>query len=158
MAESMTKNEILGRMRDEGFTSVVLNRLENLLAASGGDLAEFVKLSRGQLMGLYNKNNPDAKEKGLGANTFKAFDKFIRLYKGALSDAKQIAKETVKAQEARAAEKAAMRQEILDREINFETVTAAMAALGVLKIDKCSLGRLLDMYDLAAASTKGGQE
>ena len=150
----MTRNEIFGRMRDEGYTAVLVNRIENLLDAAGGDVAEFAKLSHGRLMGLYNDGNPNATEKGLGKGTFKAFDRFVEIWKGSLYDAKQIARETVKAQEAREAEKAVMRQEILDREIGFDILTSAMAALGTLKLDKCSLGRLLDMYDLASGTSK----
>lgn len=154
MSEGMTRNEILGRMRDEGYTAVLVNRVEALLDAAGGDIAEFAKLTRGQLMGLYNKGNPNSTEKGLGEGTFKAFDRFVRIWKDSLSDLKQIARETVKAQEAREAEKAALRQEILDREVSFDVLTSAMAALGTLKLDRCSLGRLLDMYDLASGTSK----
>ena len=154
MSEGMTRNEILGRMRDEGYATVLVNRIENLLDAAGGDIAEFAKLNRGQLMGLYNNGNPNSTEKGLGGGTFKAFDRFVRIWKDSLSDLKQIARETVKAQEAREAEKAAMRQEILDREVDFNVLTNAMAALGTLKLEKCSLGRLLDMYDLASGASK----
>lgn len=152
--KGMTRNEILGRMRDEGYAAVLVNRIESLLDAAGGDIAKFAELSRGQLMGLYNNKNPYSMKKGLGDNTFKAFDRFVRIWKDSLSDAKQIAKETVKAQEAREAEKAAMRQEILDREVSFDVLTSAMAALGTLKLDRCSLGRLLDMYDLASGTSK----
>jgi uncharacterized membrane protein len=154
MSEGMTRNEILGRMRDEGYATVLVNRVEALLDASGGDIAEFAKLTRGQLMGLYNRGNPNSTEKGLGGGTFKAFDRFVRIWKDSLNDVRQIARETVKAQEAREAEKAAMRQEILDREVIFDVLTSAMAALGTLKLDRCSLGRLLDMYDLASGNAK----
>lgn len=149
---AMSKNEILGRMRDEGFATVLVNRVGGLLEASGGDIAEFAKLTRGQLMGLYNKGNPDTVEKSLGEGTFKAVDRFVKIWKDSLNDAKQIALETVRAQEAREAEKAAMRQEILEREMDFETLTSAMAALGTLKMTRCSLGRLIDMYDLASGA------
>lgn len=152
--KGMTRNEILGRMRDEGYATVLVNRIGSLLDAAGGDIAEFAKLNRGQLMGLYNKGNPDSTEKGLGAGTFRAFDRFVGIWKDSLNDVKQIARETVKAQEAREAEKAAMRQEILDREVSFDILTSAMAALGTLKLDRCSLGRLLDMYDLASGTSK----
>lgn len=152
--KGMTRNEILGRMRDEGYAVVLINRIESLLDAAGGDIAKFAELNRGQLMGLYNNKNPNSVKKGLGDNTFKAFDRFVRIWKDSLSDAKQIARETVKAQEAREAEKAAMRQEILDREVSFDVLTSAMAALGTLKLDRCSLGRLLDMYDLASGTSK----
>ena len=154
MSEGMTRNEILGRMRDEGYTTVLVNRIESLLDAAGGDIAEFAKLNRGQLMGLYNNGNPASTEKGLGGGTFKAFDRFVKIWKDSLNDVRQIARETVKAQEAREAEKAAMRQEILDREVDFNVLTNAMAALGTLKLEKCSLGRLLDMYDLASGNAK----
>lgn len=154
MSEGMTRNEILGRMRDEGYATVLVNRVEALLDASGGDIAEFAKLTRGQLMGLYNRGNPNSTEKGLGGGTFKAFDRFVKIWKDSLNDVRQIARETVKAQEAREAEKAAMRQEILDREVDFNVLTNAMAALGTLKLEKCSLGRLLDMYDLASGNAK----
>lgn len=152
--KGMTRNEILGRMRDEGYAAVLVNRIESLLDAAGGDIATFAGLTRGQLMGLYNNKNPYSVKKGLGDNTFKAFDRFVRIWKDSLNDAKQIARETVKAQEAREAEKTAMRQEILNREVSFDILTSAMAALGTLKLDKCSLGRLLDMYDLASGTSK----
>lgn len=144
-----TKNEILGFLKDSGMSAVLRNRLENLLEnAFDGDIAKFANASHGELMKAY-KETTESKV-SLSKGTFQAHDEFAKAYRRSLSDARALAKETVKAQEAKEAEKAAMRQEILEREIDFEVLTSAMAALGTLKITKSSLGRLLDMYDLAA--------
>lgn len=153
----MTNNEILGRifgrMKDEGVSQVLLNRLQALLDAFGGNIPQFVAATRGQLQATYNKLTPEA-AKGLSSGTFAAHERFVKLYKDSQAEAREVAKATVEAQEAREAEKAAMRQEILNRSIDFEAMTSAMAALGTLKLTSCSLGRLLDMYDLAKGGAK----
>lgn len=153
----MTNNEILGRifgrMKDEGVSQVLLNRLQSLLDAFGGNIPQFAAATKGQLQATYNKITPGC-EKGLSNGTFAAHERFVKLYKDSQAEAREVAKATVEAQEAREAEKAAMRQEILNRSIDFEAMTSAMAALGTLKLTSCSLGRLLDMYDLAKGGAK----
>lgn len=155
----MTNNEILGRifgrMKDEGVSQVLLNRLQLLLDAFGGNIPQFAAATKGQLQATYNKMTPNA-EKGLSSGTFTAHERFARLYKESQAEAREVARETVKAQEAREAEKAAMRQELLDRVVDFDALTSAMAALGTLKLTSCSLGRLLDTYELAASAKGGG--
>lgn len=155
----MTNNEILGRifgrMKDEGVSQVLLNRLQSLLDAFGGNIPQFVAATRGQLQATYNKLTPEA-AKGLSSGTFAAHERFVRLYKESQAEAREVAKATVEAQEAREAEKAAMRQELLDKVVDFDTLTNAMAALGTLKLASCSLGRLLDTYELAASAKGGG--
>lgn len=148
-----TKNELLGRLKDEGFSTVIVNRIESLLEVYNDNLPQFVAATRGQLQAAYNKICPDG-SKGLAKGTYDAFDRLVKLYKDSLASERQLAKETVAAQEAREAEKAAMRQELLDRVVDFDALTSAMAALGTLKLTSCSLGRLLDMYDLAKGGAK----
>lgn len=153
-----TKNELLGRLRDEGVPEMMVGRVERLLGVYNDNIPQFIIATEGQLQAAYNKLNPPQpgkQVKGLGRNTYDAFNRFVKLYKDSLNTERQIAKATVEAQEAREAEKAAMRQELLDKVVDFDTLTNAMAALGTLKLTSCSLGRLLDTYELAA-SAKGG--
>lgn len=152
-----TKYELLGRLRDEGVPEMMVGRVERLLGVYNDNIPQFIIATEGQLQAAYNKLNPPVagkQVKGLGKNTYDAFNRFVKLYKDSLNTERQIAKETVAAQEAREAEKAAMRQEILDKVVDFEALTSAMAALGTLKLTSCSLGRLLDMYDLAKGGAK----
>jgi len=154
---SASKNEILGRLRDEGVEEVMVNRIERLLGVYNDNIPQFVIATEGQLQAAYNKLNPPKPGKtvkGLGSGTYAAFNRFVKIYKDSLYSDRQIAKETVAAQEAREAEKAAMRQEILDKVVDFDALTSAMAALGTLKLTSCTLGRLLDMYELAKGGAK----
>lgn len=141
------KETLLGQLRDSGLSALIVNRIEQLLEMFGNNIPQFCSLSKGALEGAYVRSHPGSK--GLGKTTYDAFDRFVRLYRQSLYEAKDVARKTVAAQEAREAEKASMRQELLDREIEFDALTNAMAALGTLKLQKCSLGRLLDMYELA---------
>ena len=141
------KETLLGQLRDSGLSALVVNRVEQLLGMFGDNIPQFCSLSKGALEGAYVRSHPGSK--GLGQATYDAFDSFVRLYKQSLCEAREAARKTVEVQEAREAEKASMRQELLDREIEFDALTNAMAALGMLKLQKCSLGRLLDMYELA---------
>lgn len=147
-----SKNEILGRLRDEGVEEMMVNRMERLLGVYNDNIPQFVIATEGQLQAAYNKLNPPKPgkaAKGLGSGTYAVFNRFVKIYKDSLYSERQVAKATVEAQEAREAEKAAMRQELLDKVVDFDALTSAMAALGTLKLTKCSLGRLLDMYELA---------
>ena len=153
-----TKNELLGRLRDEGVEEKMVCRIERLLGVFNDNLPQFTIATEGQLQAAYNKLNPPKPGKivrGLGQGTYTVFNRFVKLYKDSLYSERQVAKATVEAKEAREAEKAAMKQEILDKTVDFDTLTNAMAALGTLKLTSCSLGRLLDTYELAA-SAKGG--
>ena len=141
------KETMLGQLRDSGLSALVVNRIEQLLGMFGDNIPRFCSLAKGALEGAYVRSQPGSK--GLGKATYDAFDSVVRLYKQSLCEAKEVARKTVEVQEAREAEKASMRQELLDREIEFDALTNAMAALGMLKLQKCSLGRLLDMYELA---------
>lgn len=146
--ENIGKEALLGRLRDEGFSAKVVNRLEQLLGAFGNNIPQFCSLDKGKLTGAYNSICPKG-EKGLGDKTWTAYSRFCTIYRESKYDAKQTAKAVVEEQERKEAEKAKLRQELLDREVEFDALTAAMAALGTLKLQKCTLGRLLDMYDLA---------
>ena len=147
--EEAGKETLLGQLRDEGCTPYLVNRIEELLDAFHGNVAQFCAATRGQLNATYIKTHPETKLKGLGDKTFEVFDRFVRLWKQSRFDARQIARATVEAQEAKAAEQEAMRLEILDRELEFDAVTSAMAALETLGVRKCRLGRLLELYDMA---------
>ena len=146
--ENIGKEALLGQLRDGGFSAVVVNRLNDLLGMFGNNIPQFVALTKAALEAAYVKSHPGTK--GLGTETYKAFEALVRMYKTGLCDARATAKAVVAEQERREAEKAELRQEILDREVEFDALTAAMAALGTLKLQKCSLGRLLDLYELAA--------
>lgn len=143
------KEALLGQLRDEGFTSVLVNRVEELLGAFNGNIPQFCAATRGQLSATYIKLHPETKLKGLGDRTFEVFDRFVKLWRESQFDARQVAKATVEAQEAKAAEREAMRLELLDREVEFGAMTNAMAALETLGAKKCKLGRLLELYDMA---------
>lgn len=147
--EEAGKETLLGQLRDEGRTPYLVNRVEELLDAFNGNIPQFCAATRGQLNATYVKTHPETKLKGLGEKTFEVFDRFVQLWKQSRYDAKQIAKAAVEAQEAKAAEKEAMRLELLDREIEFGAMTSAMAALETLGAKKCKLGRLLELYDMA---------
>jgi len=146
MAE-IGKEALLGQLRDEGYTSVLVNRIEELLEVFNGNIPQFCAATRGQLNAAYNKNHPG--EKSLGTKTYDVFERFVRLWKQAQYDARQVARETVEEQKRKEAEKASMRLELLAREIDFDAMTAAMAALGTLGLKVCTLGRLLEMHDMA---------
>ena len=147
--EEAGKETLLGQLRDEGCTPYLVNRVEELLKAFNGNVAQFCAATRGQLNATYIKTHPETKLKGLGEKTFEVFDRFVQLWKQSRFDARQVAKATVEAQEARAAEKEAMRLELLDREVEFGAMTSAMAALETLGAKKCKLGRLLELYEMA---------
>lgn len=147
-----SKNEILGRLRDEGVEEKMVSRMEKLLGVYNDNIPQFIIATEGQLQAAYNKLNPPKPGKtvrGLGNGTYAVFNRFVKIYKDSLYTDRQVAKETVAAQEAREAEKAAMRQELLDKVVDFDALTNAMASLGVLKLTSCTLGRLLDTYELA---------
>ena len=154
MSETTGKEALLGHLRDAGVSVVIVNRIEELLGGEPfkGDLERFCGASHGDISAAYVATHPNAKLKGVGQNTFDAFDLFVRLWKQSRFEVKQLARATVEAQEARAAEKEAMRLELLDREVEFDAVTSAMAALETLGVRKCTLGRLLDLYDVAKAA------
>ena len=147
--EMIGKEAILGQLRDEGFEAMTVNRVEKLLDAFGGNIQQFVGATRAQLESTYVKKlNPNGKM-GLGDKTWETFERFGAIWRKSRLDAKQVAKATVEAQEAKAAEKEAMRLELLDREVEFGAMTSAMAALETLGAKKCKLGRLLELYDMA---------
>lgn len=145
------KETILGRLRDEGFSVMVVNRIDQLLGAFGNNIPQFCSLDKGKLTGAYNSISPEG-EKGLGNKTWTAYGRFCAIYRESKYDAKQTAKAVVEEQERKEAEKAKLRQEILDRKVDFDTLTNAMAALGTLSIKECALGKLLEMYEMAKAA------
>ena len=155
MSEIIGKETILGQLRDEGFTPVLVNRVEELLGVFNGNIPQFVAATRGQLNAAYNKLNPSGKM-GLGEKTWEVFKRFCAVWRQSQYDAKQIAKATVEEQERKEAERAEMRDELLERKVDFDTLTSAMAALGTLGIKECALGKLLEMYEMAEAA-KGGE-
>lgn len=147
--KAVGKEAILGQLRDEGYEAVIVNRIENLLRAFGDNVQQFAGATRGQLEATYvQKLNPKGKM-GLGDKTWDAHQRFGAIWRKSRLDAKQVARSVVEAEEAKAAEKEAMRLEILDREVEFGAMTSAMAALETLGAKKCRLGRLLELYDMA---------
>lgn len=159
-AETIGKETLLGQLRDSGFTAVVVNRIGELLDAyvrGGGTLQQFCGgLEKGRLWKLYAELRPEG-DRGMGDKTWVAYKRFCAIWREAQSDAKETAKAVVEEQERREAEKARLREELLDRVVDFDTLTSAMAALGTLGIRECALGKLLEMYEMAKAAKGGGQ-
>lgn len=155
--EPIGAKAILGQLTDEGFSAVLVNRVEELLSVFNGNIAQFAVATRGQLNAAYAKTHPETKFKGLGAKTFNVFDRFVAIWKQSKFDARQVAKATVEEQERKEAERAEMRNELLERKVDFDTLTSAMAALGTLGIKECTLGKLLEMYEMARAAKGGAQ-
>lgn len=155
------KESILGRLRDERKFSVVLvNRIEELfdefMKTAGATIEKFCNLDKGKLWGIYNGLHPEG-NRGAGEGTWKAFQRFCAIWRELQCDARQIAKATVEEQERKEAERASMREELLERKVDFDTLTNAMAALGTLGIKECAIGKLLEMYEMAKAAKGGAQ-
>lgn len=150
------KETILGRLRDEGFSTVLVNRVEELLAAFGNNIPQFCALSKGKLAGAYNTLHPEG-ARGMGAQTWKTFERFVAIWRELQCDARATAKAVVEEQERKEAERAEMRNELLERKVDFDTLTNAMAALGTLGIKECAIGKLLEMYEMAKAAKGGAQ-
>lgn len=155
MAE-IGKETILGRLRDEGYATVLVNRIDELLKAFGNNIPQFCALTKGRLAGAYNTLHPEG-DRGVGAKTWKVFERFCAIWRELQCDARETAKAVVEEQERKEAERAEMREGILSSGINFDAMTSAMAALGTLGLKSCSLGKLLEMHDLALqAAQKDG--
>lgn len=155
--EPIGAKAILGQLTDEGFSAVLVNRVEELLSVFNGNIAQFAIATRGQLNAAYAKAHPETKFKGLGAKTFNVFDRFVAIWKQSKFDARTAAKAVVEEQERKEAERAEMRNELLDGIVDFDALTAAMAALGTLGLKSCSLGKLLEMHAMALKARGGGQ-
>ena len=155
MAE-IGKETILGRLRDEGFAPVMVNRIEELLQAFGNNIPQFCALSKGKLSATYNAMHPEGAH-GIGAKTWRIFERFCAIYRELQCDARATAKAVVEEQERKEAERASMREELLERKVDFDTLTSAMAALGTLGIKECAIGKLLEMYEMAKAAKGGAQ-
>ena len=147
MGEEMGKEALLGRLRDEGFSPVLVNRMDELLEVFNGNIPQFIIATRGQLNAAYNKTHPG--EKSIGAKTYAVFDRFVQLWKQSRLEVRQVARAAEDERERREAERASMRSELLERDIDFDAMTAAMAALGTLGLRQCALGKLLEMHDMA---------
>lgn len=156
MSEALGKEALLGRLRDEGFTAVLVNRIAELLSVFNDNIPQFAAATKGQLNAAYAKLHPEAKQKNLGDRTYDVFDRFVKIWKESRFEAKQVAKAAVEEQERREAERAAMRVELLDRIVNFDAMTASMAALETLGLKECSVGKILEMHDMALKA-KGAQ-
>lgn len=152
MGETLGKEAILGRLRDEGFTAVLVNRVAELLSVFNDNIPQFAAATKGQLNAAYAKLHPEPKQKNLGERTYDVFDRFVRIWKESRFEARQVAKAAVEEQERREAERAAMREELLDRKVDFDALTSAMAALGTLGVKECAIGKLLEMYEMAKAA------
>lgn len=150
------KETILGRLRDEGFSAVLVNRVEELLAAFGDNIPQFCALTKGRLAGAYNTLHPEG-ERGMGAQTWKTFERFCAIWRELQCDARATAKAVVEEQERREAERASMRNELLDGVVDFDALTTAMAALGTLGLKSCELGKLLEMHAMALKARGGTQ-
>ena len=75
-----TKNELLGRLRDEGVEEKMVCRIERLLGVFNDNLPQFTIATEGQLQAAYNKLNPPKPGKivrGLGQGTYTVPDHFM---------------------------------------------------------------------------------
>lgn len=144
----VSKNELLGALKDMGHSPTVVNRIEKLLGVFENNVPQFAGATTAQVLAAYRKVC-DKSSVDLGKASYAAFNDFVALYKKRMLDVRQVAQETVRATEAKAAEKSALKSELLSKDIDFDTLTTALAALGTLRIQKCSLGKILDMYDMA---------
>jgi len=153
MAE-IGKETILGRLKDEGFATVLVNRIEELLQAFGNNIPQFCSLSKGKLAGTYNTLHPDG-DRGVGAKTWKVFERFCAIYRELLADARATARAVVDEQERREAEKAEMKSELLERELAAEHIIVALDVLERLGQKTFPLRDLLEFHDRAARA-KGG--
>ncbi len=154
--ETLGRQALFGQLRDAGLSATLANRLEELLNAEpfNGDLERFCAAESGKLAAAYNRSHPGTK--GLGAKTFEAHDLLAKFWKQSKFDARQVAKETVAAQEAREAEKARMREELLDRQLTSENILVALDILEKLGQKSFPLRDLVEFHDRAARA-KGGQ-
>ena len=148
-----SKNELLGALKDMGHSPTAVNRIGRLLEVFGDNVPQFAGATSAQLLAAYRKAGGNSSF-DLGKASYAAFDDFVALYKRRILDVKQVAQETVKAMEVKATEKLALKSELMSKEIDFDTLTTALAALGTLKIQKCVLGKILDMYDMAKGAAK----
>ncbi len=157
MSETSGKEALLGALKDEGFSSTLINRLAamaELFEKDGDTFENFTKLDKHKLAGLYNRTSPDG-SKGIGAKTYKAFDRLVYLAKMAKFDARQTAKAVVEEQERKEAEKARMREELLERELTAENILVALDILEKLGQKSFPLRDLIEFHDRAARAREG---
>ena len=177
MSTEMSKSALLGQLRDEGFSAMVVNRLQSLLDdVFNGNVEAFVNASETQLLSAYAKTHPGGYLKSLGKETYKAHERMRQLeeeneragesdtsahermrqlYWTFKKDAAALAKETAKAEAAEAAKREAAKNEALERMVEFEPLLSAITALSTLKLKSASLSQILAMYDMAK---KGGAQ
>jgi len=146
--EALGPKALIGQLRETGLSVTLTNRIEELLKLYGENLPQFCALSKASLEAAYVKSHPGAR--GLGAKTYDAFNRFVRLWKQSLYDAKQVAKATVEEQERKEAEKAGMREELLARELDADGVLKVLAALERLERKRFTLGEMLNLYEMVS--------
>ena len=147
--ETIGPKGLIGQLRDTGLSTVLVNRIEELLEAFNMNLDQFCIATRGQLLATYRKTHPGLKS--LGAKTYDAFDTFVRLWKQSKYEVKQVAKEAAAEQERKEAERAEMREALLTKEMDSETVLKVLEALERLgRSKKFSLGEMLNLYGMVS--------
>ena len=149
----MGNNEMFGFLRDSGFSTAVVNRLERIYEATKLQMKDFVNMTEGQLMATYNKHlNPDG-GKGLGQATLAAFDKLKARFRQMAATERRIneAETRVEAETKEAAfEK--MKSEFLGKEIDLKVMGEVVAGLSTM-LESCDLKMILDVY----GKKKGGR-
>ena len=156
MATNIGKETILGRLRDEGVKTVLVNRIEELLQAYGNNIPQFCALTKGGLSKTYNTLHPDG-DRGVGAKTWKTFERFCQVYRELLADARDTARAVVEEQERKEAEKASMREQLLERELAAENILVALDILEKLGQKTFPLKDLLEFHDRAAKARGDAQ-
>ena len=144
---------MFGFLRDSGFSTAVVNRLERIYEATKLQMKDFVNMTEGQLMATYNKHlNPDG-GKGLGQATLAAFDKLKARFRQMAATERRIneAETRVEAETKEAAfEK--MKSEFLGKEIDLKVMGEVVAGLSTM-LESCDLKMILDVY----GKKKGGR-
>ena len=150
--EPLGPKALLGQLRETGVSATLTNRIEELLALFGNNIPQFCALSRAKLEKAYNDAHPASseleKKRGLGNKTYAAFDAFVRLWKQSCYDARQVAKATVEEQERKEAERAEMREALLSKEMDADTVLKVLEAFERLGRKKFNLGEMLNLADM----------
>lgn len=149
----MGNNEMFGFLRDSGFSTAVVNRLERIYEATKLQMKDFVNMTEGQLMATYNKHlNPDG-GKGLGQTTLAAFDKLKARFRQMAATERRISEAEVKVEtETKEAAFDKLKAEFLGREIDLKVMGEVVAGLSTM-LESCDLKMILEVY----GKKKGGR-
>lgn len=146
--------ELLGFLKDSGVSPLIIGRIRSLVAAFEGTLGDFLDLSNGQIMAIYNRTHPvkDGKRPcGLGKDTFAALDTARRGLR-VMKEESRTRKEQASTDHAALLEEA--RKEIGAEKVSLETMKETCEWL-TLQYESCDLAMILDQYRRILAKKKG---